>query len=407
MSIRFKIPYYFQVKMCIYFVKRFGFGNEQFRLMSHYFSRKLFPEQENEKHLEAAIKWLAYAQDVSKDSGIPNVFSFRDGWGVSYPETSGYIIATFLAYADYSGDKSYIERAKEIGNWEIDIQAPNGGVFSSTTLKQTRVFNTGQVMLGWCNLFDLTKDKKYLNAARRSGNYLLTEQERNGSWVRDTYCGARTYDARVDWALLWLYQLTGESKYRDSAIKNLGWILAQQTESGWFKECGFADDLPIMHVIVYTLRGLLECELFDEPKVKELKIMPRVIKAADALCNALTKQSVEGIIGMVPSAFDEDWNGVTSESNLTGNAQLACFLYRLSHLSDNDLYRLTADKVLSSTKRTQLTDTSMTEIRGAIAGTYPIYKGYVANGFPNWATKFYADALLMKIEYAKKTVVLA
>jgi lantibiotic modifying enzyme len=407
MSIRLIIPYYFQIKMCIFFIKRFGLGIEQFRIMSSYFTGKLFPEREDEKHLEAAIEWLAYSHDVSKDSGIPNVFSFKDGWGESYPETSGYILATFLAYAEYSGDKSYIKRAKEIGNWEIDIQAPNGGVFSSTTLKQTRVFNTGQVMLGWCNLYVFTKDKRFLNAARRSGNYLLTEQERNGSWVRDTYCGARTYDARVDWALLRLYQLTGETIYRDSAIKNLVWILAQQTESGWFKECGFTDDLPIMHVIVYTLRGLLECELLDEPKVKELKIMPKVIKASDALCAALTKQPVKGILGMVPYAFDENWSGVATESNLTGNAQLACFLYRLSHVTDNDLYRLAADKVLSATKRTQLIDTSITEIRGAIAGTYPIYKGYVANGFPNWATKFYADALLMKIEYVKKTVVLA
>jgi hypothetical protein len=68
------------------------------------------------------------------------------------------------------------------------------------------------------------------------------------------------------------------------------------------------------------------------------------------------------------------------------------------------LYREIADNVLSATKRTQIIETSILPIRGAIAGTYPFSHGYVANGYPNWGAKFFADALLMKINYNQRLV---
>ncbi len=402
-----KIPYYQQVKTGLLFLKNFGVGAEQLKVMNRYVSGKLFVEKEDDEHLKAAINWLCHAQDVSEDSGVSNLYSLRSGWGVSYPETSGYILATYLAYADHSGDKSYVERAKAIADWEINIQAPNGGVYSSTVLKQTRVFNTGQVILGWCTLFEYTGDSRYLAAAKQAGNYLINEQESDGTWQRDTYCGSRTYHARVDWALLRLAGLCGDSSYSDVAIKNLHWVLAQQLDNGWFKQCGFNDDIPIMHVIVYTLRGLLECELVETEAVRSLDILQYVIKGADSLIDALKKYPVAGVTGMVPASFDKNWNSPANDSCLTGNAQLACFLYRLSHCTGNEKYSKNADIILSATKKTQILDTSFLQIKGAIAGTYPLFHGYVNNGYPNWAAKFFADALLMKINHDKELVILA
>jgi hypothetical protein len=295
----------------------------------------------------------------------------------------------------------------QIGDWEIAIQAPNGGVYSSTVLKQTRVFNTGQVMLGWCALHEHTGDERYLRAAERAGDYLLSEQTEDGTWVKATYCGARTYHARVDWGLLRLAQLSGRRAYACAALKNLRWVLAQQRANGWFDRCGFNDDQPIMHVIVYTLRGLLESSQMGDADVDPLGILPKVIVAADAVCAAVEAQPLTGIRGMVPTAFDERWQSQDDDSCLTGNAQLACFLYRLAHCTGNEKYRGVADTVMSATKRTQAVDTSILPVRGAIAGSYPLAHGYVPNGYPNWAAKFFSDALLMKINYAKRMVVTA
>jgi len=404
-----KLPLIFQAKTLVLFTKRYGIGIEQARILFKYLTASLFPEKSDRTHLDAAMNWLIHAQDVDTiDAGVSAAFYLKSGWDVSYPETSGYILATYLAYGELTNDPQYLKRAIAIGDWEIVIQAPNGGVYSNPTPGNIRVFNTGQVMLGWLLLYEQTGEQKYLDAAIRAGDYLKEEQEEDGSWKKDTYSGARTYDARVDWALLRLGKLSGNTIYRNVAIKNIRWILSKQSENGWFDSCGFHNDLPIMHTIIYTLRGLLECELLDEESLEEFKLLDVVKVSVDKLCEAANSQYVNGIKGMMPRGFDENWKGIMSDSCLTGNAQFVILLYRLSHIVDNNaLYLKTADLVLSATKRTQIVNTSFQDINGALAGSFPIYQGYVLDGYPNWATKFLADALLMKIGYKQKVLIKA
>lgn len=410
-SILKKLPLVFHLKTLFLFTKRVGIGSEQMRILIGYLTASLFPEKNDRQHLDAAMSWLAHAQDVdSFDKGVSAVFYLKSGWDVSYPETSGYILATYLAYAELTEDDQWLERATLIGDWEIDIQAPNGGVYSEPTPGNIATFNTGQVMLGWCLLYEHTGEQKYLDAAIRGGDYMARVQEEDGSWEIGAYNGAKTYEARADWGLLRVAQITGNNFYRNVAIKNIRWILAQQKANGWFDNFGFQKDgdLPIMHTIIYTLRGLLECELMGEEALKEFNLLDVVKKSVDQLCEAANRQFVNGIEGMMPSGFDENWNGIMSSSCLTGNAQFAILLYRLSHIvDDNTLYLKTADLVLSATKRTQIIDTSLKDIRGALPGSFPLYQGYVQDGYPNWATKFLADALIMKIVYKQKVIVKA
>jgi Beta-L-arabinofuranosidase, GH127 catalytic domain len=379
-------------------------GLRDTKSVARFMASGLFSEYQDDRHLEAAMQWLCLAQDVCGGRGSANLYGLKTGWGVAYPETSGYIIATYLAYAEYSGDARYIERAIQIGDWEVEIQTPGGGVLSSEKVSDTRVFNTGQVILGWCALYEQTGDSKYLSAALRAGEYLAREQESDGTWRKDTHCGARTYHARSDWALLRLASLSGEQRFADVATKNLHWILQQQRANGWFDNCGFNDSLPITHVIAYTLRGLLESYLLSASCAG---VLPGIVRAADALCAAIQEKPLRGIAGMVPTSFDENWQSVDDHSCLTGNAQLACFLFLLAHTIGNDCYRKTAEAVIYATKRTQNIDTPFPPVRGAIAGSYPLYKGYVSNGFPNWAAKFFADAIMMKLQFAQKRTIAA
>ena len=404
-----KIPFSYQVKTALLFLWRFGVGKHQLSLLYKYISPSLFSENNDTIHLVAAMNWLKHAQDFDEiDKGVSCVFYLQTGWGVSYPETSGYILATYLAYADFSNDQQYIERAIEIADWEIKIQAPNGGVYSNPTPGNIAAFNTGQVILGWCSIYEHTGKQKYLDAAVRAGNYLKLSQDLDGNWIKGSYSGARTYEARVDWALLKLTKLTGNDAYRYVAIKNLNWILLQQKENGWFMNCGFKDSQPIMHVIIYTLRGLLECELIEDNMVKDMGLMEIVIKTVNKLCEVANQQFVHGIKGMMPRAFNEKWEGLMTDSCLTGNAQFVILLYRISHVvKDNLLYLKTANLILSSLKKTQLIDTDLKDIRGALPGTFPIYRGYLHDAYPNWGTKFFADALLMKIEYEQRLVISA
>jgi uncharacterized protein YyaL (SSP411 family) len=392
-----------------FFKGEIGNNLEAFKTAKFYQDNKLFPEQDDITHLKAAMSWLARAQDACNGKGVSAFFYMNNGWDVAYPETSGYIIATFLEYARIYEDVSFYERAIQIGDWEIEIQTNGGGVLSNPKNSHVRVFNTGQVMLGWCTLYELTKENKYLEAACKAADFLCNCQEENGTWIQNTYCGPRTYHARIDWALLRVYLHTGNNVYLQAAMKNLQWVIEQQNANGWFENCGFHNDNPIMHVIVYTLRGLLESNALNIDEVKNLGILEKIIKTAGKLNEYIVNTPLRGLTGLIPTSFQNNWITADAHSCLTGNAQYAVFLYRLSQLTQDNSYALIADSIVSTLKRNQNLSTSAAfkNICGAIPGSYPFYHGYCANSFPNWATKFFADAVLMKNNFKEGLVIKA
>ena len=363
-----------------------------------------FPRRSDREHLAATLQWLCAAQDAC-GAGVSAAFSLDSGWDVAYPETSGYIAATFLAAADFLGDASLAARARRIGDWEIEIQAPNGGVLSRPGRPETRVFNTGQVMLGWLALYERSRDARYLDAARRAGDYLLGIQESDGTWQRDTYCGARTYHARTDWALLRLARLASQPKYAVAAHANLRWVMRQQRENGWFASCGFNDDDPITHVIDYTLIGVLESAL-EEPTAFDRSPMDLIARGADAICEIVERPGIGGIAGMIPASFDSRWRSRDAYSCLTGNAQLGYTLFRLNGLARNARYERAADTLVAALKRTQvLGPRAPAPVRGGVPGSFPMHTGYLANSFPNWGAKFFGDALLASLRRGERFAV--
>jgi hypothetical protein len=46
----------------------------------------------------------------------------------------------------------------------------------------------------------------------------------------------------------------------------------------------------------------------------------------------------------------------------------------------------------------QRRETGNPDIDGALAGSYPIFGGYMTGGYPNWATKYLLDALMLEAE---------
>lgn len=74
-----------------------------------------------------------------------------------------------------------------------------------------------------------------------------------------------------------------------------------------------------------------------------------------------------------------------------------------------DLYLLTQNKnfynagvnLVGIVKQTQRLNGAK-DLKGGIAGSYPIGGGYHPNEYPNWAAKFFADALMKKINIDKQ-----
>ena len=343
----------------------------------------------NAVHLSEAMRWLLRAQKMTPDGGMSEGFHMYHGWLPSYPETTGYIIETFFDYADFSGDAVFKEQAKNMAEWLYQIQN-NDGSIPDSSFKKNLVFDTGQVLFGFVRAFQETGEKKFKTAAIKAGNWLVDIQEKDGSWIKHAVHNIpHTYYSRVAWSLLKLYEIESDNKYIDSCIKNIEWCLTQQEDNGWFNCASFSlknHRNPFTHTIAYTIRGILEAGIYLE----ELKYIHAAVKAVD---NLLLKISPDGFVA---GTYGKEWKGNNVFSCLTGNAQLAIILIKLSQLEKSKIYLNTGIKLNNYLKSKQNLSSNNLNIRGAISGSYPIWGKYIHFAYPNWAAKFFVDALLLE-----------
>ena len=167
-----------------------------------------------EVHLGEAMDWLRRAQDATGCRGVAAAYTlnrfrraWRRGWLAAYPETTGYIIPTFLDYFRLTGDPDFRSRAIEMARWEADVQMESGAVLAGYIDQPPApaVFNTGQALFGWVAAYDETGADPLLSAAVRAADFLLANQEADGSWQLCSPCtrpGVNTYEARTAWGLL-------------------------------------------------------------------------------------------------------------------------------------------------------------------------------------------------------------
>jgi hypothetical protein len=355
------------------------------------FSASDAPPRDTKMHLAAAMDWLCRAQDLGDDRGVATAYSFGNGWLASYPETTGYIIETFVDYADLSGDEAYRRRAMEMADWLVSIQLP-GGAFQAGPVDappKPSVFNSGQILLGLVRAHREADSGRYLDSAVRTGDWLIEVQDPDGAWRQYAYQGIpHAYYTRVAWALAELYAVTGDDRHREGALRQLRWALARQDENGWFRENSFdSTSEPFTHTIVYAAEGLLGAGLLLDD--------PGFVAAADKVAAALgRKLEVEKFL---PGHLDEGWRSDARYTCLTGDAQLAGLLLDLYMAGEGDeRYLNTALKLNEYLKSTQALDHRHPALRGGIKGSDPVWGRYMSYTYPNWAAKFFADALLLE-----------
>jgi hypothetical protein len=362
---------------------------------------KRFPTMEPRTHLQAAMQWLCRAQDATPDGGVSRSYALRwmprherQGWLASYPETTGYIIPTFLGYFRLTGESEYRDRAIRMAHWEADVQMENGAVQGGVIgfPPTPAVFNTGQVLFGWTAAYRETKDAALLNAATRAANFLVQAQDDDGAWRRSgsRYArqGINAYDARTAWGLLEAHLITNDPAYREGAIRNLDFVRIKQLANGWFPDCCLSDDEhPLLHTIAYTIEGLLEASVI----LRDSRYSDAARAAADAL---LERQRSDGSLA---GRFDRSWAPASSWTCLTGDAQIAIVWFRLAELTGDSRYFNAAYRMNRYLSATQDVITKNTGIRGGIKGSHPIWAEYGSFEYLNWAAKFFADSLMLEI----------
>lgn len=347
-------------------------------------------------HLSAAGHWLRAAQDAMDDGGICGRYHLHKGWTSSYPETTGYIVPTFLALAEELGDEDYVSRAERAIRFLLDLQLdsgafPGGEVAENTS--QPSPFNTAQIVNGLVAWHAATGCSKTLDAAMRAGNWLTDVQDADGAWRQYYYEGhATTYSAHLSCWLAELGQHVGEQKFVDSASRHLNWVLEHRDPAtGWIDLCGFTAEqheqrFAVTHTIAYTLDGIL--------RISEITGNDEGIDAV--------RQAAEGILRRLelsrrlPGFLDHGWKQAHAPACLTGNAQMALIWFRLFELFGDGRYVNAALKAIDLIKEAQPMDNPNAGIYGGVPGSDPIWGDYIKMAVPNWAAKFYCDALMRK-----------
>jgi len=364
------------------------------------FLHLLHPNREARVHLQETIAWLCRAQDAAGGDGVARSYTLqfkrlhkRCGWQAAYPETTGYIIPTFFDYAAFADDKTLRARALRMAHWEVDVQmdcgAVQGGVIGFPPTPA--VFNTGQVLFGWARAYRETGEEVFRQAASRAAGFLAGAQDADGAWRQHgsqyARLGVNVYDARTAWGLLEAFHITRQDPYRDAAVRNVEFVLTQQHPNGWFAHCCLDDDTrPILHTLAYTIEGLLEAgALLHEPRY-----IQAAQQAADAL---LAHQRPDGSLA---GRFDAEWQPVAHWSCLPGDAQIARVWLRLFQLLGKLHYLKAAQRMTHFLASTQHLTAPDPGVRGGIKGAHPIWAEYAPYEYPNWAAKFFVDALLLQ-----------
>ena len=348
------------------------------------------PDTPIDAFLAESLAWICRAQDNSRsaDGGVARHYCLIDGWGTSYPETTGYIIPTLLREGRASGDDALVKRAERMLDWLVGIQMPSGA-FQGGAVGGFPVvpvtFNTGQILLGLAA--GVTEcGPKYLKPMTAAADWLVATQDGDGCWRKHASPfveqGDKTYDAHVSWGLFEAARVDPSRGYAEAAMRNLNWALSHQNDQGWFADCCLSDpENPLTHTIGYMLRGLVEAYLFTGEK----KILEAARKTAEGALGALQPN------GFLPGRLDHAWRGVVPWCCLTGSQQIAiCWLMLFLETGDARL-RDAARLVNSYVRRTVRLD-GPPETRGGVKGSFPVSGDYAKFQYLNWACKFFIDS---------------
>lgn len=347
-------------------------------------------------HMVAAARWLARAQDATDDGGIVGRYRLDRGWTSSYPETTGYCVPTLLALREELDEPQWHERAHRCIEFLLGLQLPSGafpGLEVHENRTQPSFFNTAQIVNGLVAWHRATNDWRAADSALRAGKWLASIQDADGAFRQAIYMGVATaYSAHATCWLAELGQHLKEPRFIDAAVRHLDWVLAaRDPETGFIERMGFsADDhaarRAVTHTIAYTLSGLL--------------LTAQIANRDDAITHV--EHAAYGIArrlelsGSLPGMLDARWKKLSDWTCLTGNAQMAILWMRLWQKNGDPRLVNAAFKALDHVKRAQPMEASEPALFGSIAGSDPVWGGYITNALPNWAAKFFIDALLLK-----------
>jgi hypothetical protein len=306
-------------------------------------------------------------------------------------------MTSLLAFGRLARRRDLVERVVRMARWEAAVQMPSGAVQGGKLVaaeeRRPAAFNTGMVLDGFVSLLEQRSDAAIAEASARAAEFLVSDLNDEGLFTTNgpfvSQDAIKLYNVLCAWALYRHGDLSGTPAHQVAALRAVEGALRFQKENGWFAEnCLNMPDRPLTHTIGYTLQGLLEVAALSGRE----DILSKVEFGFAPLLPAIEAN------GYLAGRFDANWRPAASWSCLTGSAQLAIVGYRLTALTGKENYAAAAERLLGFLKAVQRRETGNPDIDGALAGSYPIFGGYMTGGYPNWATKYLLDALMLEAE---------
>jgi hypothetical protein len=337
-----------------------------------------------EQTLDLVLEWVRHAR--RPDGGSAAFYSLLTGWSGSYAETTGYLIPTVYDCAAAGRGAGMRELAEEMTRWLLSVQLPSGAFPGGTAGRETgpSVFNSGQILQGLVRAWKETADAAVGEAARRTGDWLLAEQDGDGAWKGATYQQrTHTYYTMVAWSLAALGRETEDARYLDAARLNAAWAISQRRDDGWFDGINLVGNPTYLHFVAYVLQGLVEVGALLEDD--------SVVQAAEAASWRLLRTFE--VRKHLPGSLNPDWSEHGRRfSCLTGNAQMSCVWLRF-HERSGDLRWLNAALKVNEMLKDRVPRSGPPGVRGGVAGSSPLWGAYQPFRYINWGAKFLADAL--------------
>jgi len=310
-----------------------------------------------------------------------------------YPETTGYIIPTFLRYARFAGDSEAAEAARRMADWEVRIQLPDGGfpggIYGSQPVSSS-TFVTGQVLFGLLEAYREWNTEQYFrDAAIRAGDFLLECLDETGRFTRgySHFCapGSKAYEVRTGLAMAQLGVMLERDTYTRAASRIADYALSCQQRNGWFRENDLEiHDKPLTHTIGYVLEGL-----------QGLGLLLNRADCQDAV--QLTLGALSKLVksdGYLAGRWQNDWTPAVDWVCLTGSAQIAGVFLRMNRILGIPEYIEAGRRLLEFVCWTQDVKGQSPALSGGIRGSYPFGGEYGRWSVLNWATKFFSDSLM-------------
>ncbi|MDB4610558.1 hypothetical protein OAG99_01530 [Akkermansiaceae bacterium] len=343
------------------------------------------------ERLRVALDWLLLSQKVTKSGGSAAYWSPLLGWGPPYPETSGYIIPTLLRGYDYFGDDRYLDAANRMTDWLLSLQH-NDGWFPGGTLRpkserKPSIFNTGQILFGLAESFARTKDERVGVSAERGLKWLCDQQELDGRWLKHAYVEgySPSYYAHVCWPMAVAARALGDESSLKFVRLGLESVNRDRNVNNTYSRWAFAPGKSAFtHTIAYTLQGVVESAIILDDW--EGLATPVVNSAETLLRKFEIRRHLAG-------AYNQGWSGNHWYICLTGHCQMASTWMRIYERNGDARFLDAAVKLMETVCKKQKLDGRAARC-GAIGGSAPLWGDYMRMRYPNWATKFFVDAMM-------------